>query len=517
MQKICRGCSISFQTTEESVIEKISPVLLGEKIKIPPPTICPNCRQQRRFVWRNERALYTRTCDKCKKNIIAAYPQNANFPVYCNTCWWDDSNDTAQYGQAYNFEKPFFQQFHELLQKVPRINLSNSNNENCEYVNYTNYSKDCYLIFGNHKSEKCAYCWRVHDCVGCFDCTQLNNCQYCYSSIDCDNCYELFYGQNCQNCSNSQYLYNCRGLKNCFICCNLFNKEYYIMNQQYSKEEYQKKLQEMGNNREKLANLFQEFILKFPRKALNNINCENCRGDYLINCFNVFSAKECLDCSNVYLAEKATDCHDCDIVGWPAELCYEGISTCVNAVRNYFCSLCWTCSDIQYCDSCFNSQNLFGCTEMKQQRYCILNKQYTKEEYEKMLPRIIEHMKKSGEYGEFFPMTIAPFAYDESIAQEYFPLTKEQALKKGIAWADHQTKDKPFRIINQEEAFYKKYNLSLPTFHPDQRNKERMELRNPRKFWQRQCDNCKKMIESSYAPNRPEIIFCDECYLKEVY
>jgi hypothetical protein len=37
--------------------------------------------------------------------------------------------------------------------------------------------------------------------------------------------------------------------------------------------------------------------------------------------------------------------------------------------------------------------------------------------------------------------------------------------------------DKPFRIIPQELAFYRKHNIPLPKKHPDVRHLERMALR----------------------------------------
>jgi hypothetical protein len=50
-----------------------------------------------------------------------------------------------------------------------------------------------------------------------------------------------------------------------------------------------------------------------------------------------------------------------------------------------------------------------------------LNKKYSKEDYETLLPKIIDHMKKTGEWGEFFPMEISPFKYEETKAVDYFP------------------------------------------------------------------------------------------------
>jgi hypothetical protein len=57
-----------------------------------------------------------------------------------------------------------------------------------------------------------------------------------------------------------------------------------------------------------------------------------------------------------------------------------------------------------------------------------LNKQYTKEEYNILVPKIIEHMISTGERGEFFPPKYAPFGYNESLANEYFPLRQTEAL-----------------------------------------------------------------------------------------
>ena len=97
-----------------------------------------------------------------------------------------------------------------------------------------------------------------------------------------------------------------------------------------------------------------------------------------------------------------------------------------------------------------NCQNCFGCVALKHGEYSILNKQYSKEEYFKLKEKIIEKMKKDGEYGEFFPSKNSPFAYNESMAMISFPLKKEDVLKKELRWQDNiqQTKGKTtfFRI-----------------------------------------------------------------------
>lgn len=183
---------------------------------------------------------------------------------------------------------------------------------------------------------------------------------------------------------------------------------------------------------------------------------------------------------------------------------------------------------------------------MKHAEYCILNKRYPKDEYEKLAGQLVEHMIATGEWGQHFPSKYSPFGYNESVAYEYFPLTRAEAIAAGYSWSDTQDdfiasgselsasdlsdsiKDvpddivthsfrceetgKPFRIIRQELQFYQKMQLSLPRLHPDERHRRRMALRNPRSLWKRVCSNCDAPIQTSYNPDRPEIVFCETCY-----
>ncbi len=76
---------------------------------------------------------------------------------------------------------------------------------------------------------------------------------------------------------------------------------------------------------------------------------------------------------------------------------------------------------------------------------------------------------------------------------------------------------KPFKIIRQELAFSIEHSLPIPTRHPDQRYRERMDMRNPRILHERTCQECQKAIMTTYAPERPEKVLCEECYRKIVY
>jgi hypothetical protein len=206
---------------------------------------------------------------------------------------------------------------------------------------------------------------------------------------------------------------------------------------------------------------------------------------------------------------------------------------------------------VYYSDCCFYSSSLFWCVWLKSKSYCILNKEYTKEEYNKIVPQIIEHMQETWEWSKFFPNSLSPFWYNDTVAQEYFPSNKEDTLKEWFKRSDYETpfpkvdkiikaseleddiKDvsedilknaieceitkKPFRIIKTELEFYKKYNLPLPRVHMNQRFLNRMNLRNWRKLYKRECDKCWINIQTTYSPDNTEKVYCEKCYNKEIY
>jgi len=72
-------------------------------------------------------------------------------------------------------------------------------------------------------------------------------------------------------------------------------------------------------------------------------------------------------------------------------------------------------------------------------------------------------------------------------------------------------------MTKSEIEFYLKHDLPLPKRHPDQRHIDRMNLRNPRKLFDRTCAKCGMDIQTTYAPEKPEIVYCETCYNKEIY
>ena len=629
--KQCQNCKQNFVIEPEDFE-------FYEKIKVPPPTFCPECRTQRRMMFRNERTLYKRKCTALGhvEDLLTMYSLGSNIKIVDQKYWWSDEWDAIEYGKDYDFSKPFFQQYKELRDNFPLQALSNTNTVNSDFCNVNDKSKDCYLISASYDNESVMYANRVTANKDSADLYVVQKSDLCYEDVSCKENYKVLFSLNSYNCSDSYFLYDCRNCTNCFGCTNLRNKQYHIFNQPYSKEEYNKKLEEFNlgsyKNILNFRNTFRELYIKGIHKYANLLKSFNVLGDNISNaqnchyCFDITDGAENVKYSN-WGGINLKDSYDGGPgIGVNSDLLCEVFDTGIQASRIFATNVVYGSHDVSYAFFCHNSSNLFGCIGLRNKQYCILNKQYTKEEYNKLLPQIIDHMnnmpyisraqissddtqinsdnisenlrnnpRKSEivyKYGEFFPPELSPFAYNETIAQEYFPLTKEQAIEQGYNWKDPeerniqitiQAKDlldhikdvddsilqqviecennsdaqkgrspdqdasgctTAYKIIKSELDFYRKMNLPLPRLCPNCRHYQRIKQRNPLKLWHRKCmcngstsspnnnstihqynntvihthgnEPCPNEFETTYSPDRPEIVYCEQCYQQEV-
>ncbi|HBA46062.1 hypothetical protein A2W67_03705 [Candidatus Nomurabacteria bacterium RIFCSPLOWO2_02_40_28] len=555
--KNCQNCKKDFTIESEDFN-------FYEKIKVPPPTRCFECRQQRRYAWRNERTLYRRNCDLCKKSTVTIYSPNKPYKVYCNECWWGDGWDASSYGRDFDFTRPFFEQFAELQHEVPRMALLNKNSVNSDYTNHSGDNKNIYLSFSTWGSEDVMYSTWVFYSRDCMDSSFIyEKGERLYEIIDSRTSYQCQYGLFLKDCSSCYYCYDCRGCNNCFMSSNLRNKSYVFKNKQYTRVEYLKKLKEYDLSshlvREGLNKEWKDMMQKdaIHRYVISERNV-NSTGSLIFDCKNVkdsFEVNKGEDSKYLYSTIDPKNCMDLYHVGLNLELCYE-LQGCTRTSNCQFCHLCYDNMNAVYCDTCQNSQNLFGCVSVKKGEYMIFNKKYSKEEYLTLKEKIIEHMKKTGreegEYGEFFPPSIAPVYYNETQGNLYMPMTKDEVLAKGWHWEDNVPRtfgketiksgaipdkiedvsdsylseificidcSKNYNITQNELLFYRKEILPLPRKCPNCRYKRRFDLRPPRKLWHRQCmkEECPNEFETTYAPERPEKVYCESCYNKEVY
>jgi len=561
----CQNCKKDFIIEQEDFN-------FYEKIKVPPPTFCPDCRQMRRFLQTNETVLYKRKCDFSGKDIFSMYPAETIFPVYDTDVWYGDEWDAYKYGMDYDFSRPFFEQFLELQNKVPRMALVRQGMAvNSPYAHRVTDPKNSYMTFRASYPENCAYVYNAKYTKDCVDSAWISESELTYECVNVKNCYNVRFSQETNDSRDSSFLYSCRNCSNCVGCVNLVNGEYSIWNQKYSKEEYFEKVKELKLNTysgiQKMEKEFAEFRKKFPTKAIASLKSEKVSGNWFSNCKNVLNSFDCLEVKDgkyLFMVFSAEDCMDYYEWGNKAEQVYEVVNSGLNITRAYFCNQVWQGAiDVSYCNTCPGTRNSFGCVGLKKGEYAILNKKYSKEEYEDLKSKIIQHMKdmpfvdkrgiKYG-YGEFFPEVLSDFAYNETIAQYHYPLTKEEAISRGYKWTDREKrgyqvtlkatdlpesikevedsilqevieceeKDSPnspgaFRITENELNFYRRMDLPLPRASFDIRHLRRMDKRPKLKILKRICGKCDVEVETVYTEDYAPILYCEKCYQQEVY
>ena len=91
-----------------------------EKMNVPVPLLCPSCREARRLSHINQLHLFKRQSDATGESIISNYPPEHQFKVFSQKFWTSDAFDGIQYGRDFDFKRPFFEQYKDLLHSVPR-------------------------------------------------------------------------------------------------------------------------------------------------------------------------------------------------------------------------------------------------------------------------------------------------------------------------------------------------------------------------------------------------------------
>lgn len=557
----CKQCKADFEISAKDQA-------FYQKMSVPEPTLCMMCRREHLFVWRNQRNLYSRTCDKTGKQIISVFSPNSPYVVYDRDYWWGDEWDPLAYSIEFDFSKTFAEQYDALLHKVPMVGIFNGNSENSQYCNHVGEMKDCYLAFASWAAERAMYGDNVWGDDTCVDMLETASCNGCYELSQSLNCFNTKHSLNVERCNDSWFLFDCKDCTDCIGCTNLRNKQYCIFNAQYSREEYEKKKGELNlsarSGIERVKKQFFEIKKDAIHRFANLIKCEDCTGD------NLVGAKNSHDCFT--LRENIVDCAYCINGGSTMIDVYDGYGVGANHERGYlmvdsgvqgadgiFGVVVWGCQYAYYNYNCHSSYEIFGCSGLRNKKWCILNKQYSQEEYEALKPRIIAHMRETGEWGQLLPPSVSPFGHNETLAHEYVSRTKEESISLGFKWqdampgtfgketkkpqdipetiaevADSITKEilmcvnctKNYKIIGQEFQFYQAKNVPIPLLCPQCRYDNRRALRNPHQLWHRQCmcvidshghgGHCANLFETTFDPERTEKVFCADCYQQEV-
>lgn len=548
LNKICTDCKKEFEIDSGDLG-------LYEKVGLKLPEQCFFCRLKQYAAFWVFGKFRKGVSDLSGESFITVLPENTRYPIYKSHEWWSDDWDPMDFGQDYSPARPFFEQLKELQEKIPHPHQVGKNNTNCDWCDDIWFSKNCYLSRAAFKCENLNYGYRVIGSKDSFDLTLSFNLQNSYECLECHDSFNLNFSENSKDCIDSYFLYDCRNCQNCFMSWNLRNRQYCIRNKQYTKDEYEMEMKRITfdsyKNVEKFKEEFEGILKKDAIHRENfNLKTTNSIGNYLTNCdkcVNVFAYEDSQNCRNQLRGLGNKDCIDqMGIFGTTEN---SGNNSCVyysyevknsNWSSGRYSEYLEICDEVEYC---------FGCIGLRKKKYCILNKQYNKEEYEKLKAEIISDMEKRGEYGKFLPYSMGLCAYNLSVATLYFPDVKKEAIiKKGGYWSEENLSsqdgmsslDLPdsikdtkkdittqalicpetkyrFNISPAEYEFHKRKNFALPRIHFDLRMLQKARKTAILKSYPYKCFYCRKAIMAYYPPEWGyKNIACEECYKQNI-
>lgn len=411
-------------------------------------------------------------------------------------------------------------------------------------------------------------------------CYWVVNCGKCYRTFfseDCSGCTDIYFSKGLIGCNNCFGCVNLRN-KSYHIFNEPYSKEEYERKiKEFKPGSFSvltKLREEMYSFWKKFPQKFMHGFHNVNSSGDYVYECKNAH--YMYEARYVEDGKFC----QWMTLKPVKDVYDHTEWGNGVQRIYDSITVGEGANMIRFSFACWsTVSNIEYSMFCNASSDLFGCIGMRKKKYCILNREYPEDEYVKLREKIVQAMEerpyvdskgRTWKYGEFFPYDLSLFDYNETSATQYYPLSKEQIMEKGWRWreptpSEYQitmppdklpdsidevdegilgevlgcaTCGKAFRLTPAEFALLRRFGFPLPRKCFDCRHMERLARLNPPQLWHRKCqcaasasengvytntashfhgnEHCPNEFETSYAPERPEIVYCESCYNSEV-
>jgi hypothetical protein len=291
----------------------------------------------------------------------------------------------------------FQEEFNKLKQEFPLPPNKSSKVENTDYGDYLYDVKNAYFTFDTSFSKDLIYIFDSFKAVNCCDGDYVIESENCYECIDVLKAYNCTYLNYCGRIYDSHFCWDCGDSNNLFGCTHLSFKKFCIFNKQYTEEEYYKKVKELLKRtpEENLREL-KDLAMTYPVTVTNNNHSENSdygnHIDYSRNMYLCFDCAHSEDCGYCYDAHHNNFCYDLT-QSFHNQFCYE----CVDIAQSsncFFVNKCGSMSDSSFCEECRNSNHLFGCYGLDKQEYCILNKKYSKEDYEKNVKEIMDSYRK---------------------------------------------------------------------------------------------------------------------------
>jgi len=428
--KTCKICNATFPIFEwdRKLLNKISPKIWDEKILLPTPDECPTCRQKQRLLFRNENSLYKVKSAVSWKPLISIFSEDLWLNIYS----FQEFYDWADFNkEVWVDNDKFDENLRKMYYTLPQVTLQNGPNmENSDYNNLSGNLKNCYLCYDCGWIEDALYCgflWPGSvNVVDCFDWARLQNS---YSLIWSADMNKSFWCSNCDNTNDSYFCSWCSNISNCIWCHDIKNKEYQIFNRQVTKDVFEAFKNKHFNWSYSGIQSFLELYNKYNKNDAiipnhSNFQSENVVWWYMVHAkdimFGWFTYRSS-DSRYSYFCDAITDSMDVDFCINNIQLSYNSV-TCFNSFNLISCVNVADSKNCYYCSSCNSCSNCIGCYGLKHSEYYIFNKQYTKEEYEKLAKQILAKLIKEDKWWKFINTNLSLFPYNDTVVNNIYPV-----------------------------------------------------------------------------------------------
>lgn len=529
-------------------------------LRVPAPNYCPTCRRIRRLTHMGMVQLFKRQCNVPGHDemMISIFPANCPFPVYDYKYFIGDDFDPFSFGVDYDSGADHLKVLFELRQKFPMPSFLNRDpgSVNSEYSNGGRDTKNAYYAGGCFSCEDVWYTNFAVSSKVVMDSRVIHDSDHVYRSLMSDHLYKCSFSYFSNNLADCAFMFDCHNCTDCFGCVNIRNKKYVVFNEQLSKKDYEKFMEETfplsRTQLKEYKERFWQLVKSLPMNASHNVSVENVSGVTISNSKDLYDVVDADRAEHIRHADSPLGHHD------SMDLTFSGASDHLYGTTNIGSHSSWVKFSVssKYCTNSefiFNSKNLdncFMCFGLQNKSHCILNKQYEPLLYFRIVDEIKTKLLKEGNYGDGLGLEYSAQAYNVSLGEIAYSLTKEEVEELGgyvagegetnvgdiptisisdvgerITEVDDallakaircEVTGRPFRIVPTELAFYRKMQLPIPTTHPQVRMVEHLHMAPTGKKYSALCAHCGKAIYSLFDPKENYLLYCESCYQEEV-
>lgn len=377
--------------------------------------------------------------------LISKFPKTERIKKIITTKEFQETRDELlKKGKDYDFSKNFFENYKTLFLETDIFQLIDyGGNQNADYSDMALNSKNVYMCVAViNNCENILYGISVKDnCTNVINWLAIwANSENIYQSTSILNSYKIFYSKFLNNCREIYFSSNLNGCNECIFCDSLENASYHIKNKSYSKEEYLEEKKKILKEKEK----FLDWFLNLP-KGWKNINSHDVVGSAVINSENVkngyfsYNSKNGKNLILVWGIDGNENMFD--VIFWWARTANNLYGIMWANGENIYNSMNITwCSQIYYSYFLNKCSHCLGCIGLQNKSYCILNKQYSKEEWEILAEKIFSQMENDNLLWKFFPWYINPFYFNDTLAFLLWNFSKEEVTKAWFMWRDEKIK-----------------------------------------------------------------------------